>query len=344
MKKIHLHIGTFKTGTSSIQDFLLNNKKMLGDAGYFVPSSQLTGHHEYPLSLIKTLTRFRAPWPEFSGGLELWDKLKSEINSSNKDNVIISSEIFCDLYNENCRGEEREIKSFIRQWFSCYDVYVYCYLRPLHSYSKSMYGENIKNSPLTIPISERIYKNIIDKSIHLYPSTYLEFFSSTFGRDKIRLRKYDRNSLYGGDAVFDFLQWIGCDLAPEAIDVGSKETNPSIPEEYWSIKRAFNEFMDSGFSENVNASNSLIGLIDYLKRTTEFDYEHAISEISCEHSFLKSHYDLDLGDVPEDAFKFDAGNISVSDMFIISQISRVFAQNKLINNKLDAIFELLRNR
>ena len=339
MKTIHLHIGTFKTGTSSIQSFLCGNKDYLAENGFFVPSSQLIGHHELPLSLIKNKTTFRAPWPEFSGGLELWDKVKDEIEKSSCRDVVISSEAFCDLYNEHCRGNSEEIRMFIAEWFSDFNVKVYCYLRPLPTYSKSMYGENIKNSPLRISFLERLNNNIAEKSIHLYPSTYLGFFSEVFGRENIKLRCYDRRALYGNDVVLDFFQWIGLDVDVKKNKIEDK--NLSIPENIWFLKRAFNESLFQDFSYNVSLSNSLISLNDYLQKSKSSDFDFALKEMSCEHKIISKDYNLNLGEIPSDTFDFSTKDEDIINMFLISLVSKVLKQNDEIARKLEEIDSFL---
>lgn len=60
-----LHIGPPKTGTTSIQNFLISNRKLLSDAGIFVPRARIQRHAELTLlglSRAKRDNRSFIPW------------------------------------------------------------------------------------------------------------------------------------------------------------------------------------------------------------------------------------------------------------------------------------------
>ena len=86
-KRVLLHVGTPKTGTSYLQDVLYNNRPMLRAAGINYPADRFDGQFLAALDLM------RLPW----GGLELeavgaWDRLAEQTRAWNG-TTIISHEI-----------------------------------------------------------------------------------------------------------------------------------------------------------------------------------------------------------------------------------------------------------
>jgi hypothetical protein len=86
-KKVHLHVGTPKTGTSYLQHVLFHNRHQLRRHGIVYPASRHDAHFLGALDLM------RMPW----GGLETqaigsWDKLAASVRRSRGD-AIISHEI-----------------------------------------------------------------------------------------------------------------------------------------------------------------------------------------------------------------------------------------------------------
>jgi hypothetical protein len=300
-KTVYLHVGTFKTGTSSIQSFLVSNAGTLEQHGYFVPRGQLIGHHELPLSLIKDFSNFRAAWPGFQGdSRQNWENILEQINKSPCDKVIISSENFCDFVNEHCRNASEELGAKLQSYLAGYDVKVIVYIRPIDSCLNSMCAEIIKNTPLASPDS--FFRDSIDrKSIHLHPSTYLNFFSNLFGKDALIVKKYARDAFAGGTVVADFLETIG--ISAHSFDLKKLQltANPSIPKSDLKIKRLFNLAGIQGFDFNQRISNILIKARNIISEDCSSDIRTMLAkEISAEHGFLQENYNIDLGGAIEE--------------------------------------------
>jgi hypothetical protein len=87
-KRVLLHVGTPKTGTSYLQDVLFRNRDRLAGQGVLYPADRFDGHFLAALDLM------RLPW----GGLETqavgaWDALAKRVRDWNGDTAIISHEI-----------------------------------------------------------------------------------------------------------------------------------------------------------------------------------------------------------------------------------------------------------
>ncbi|MCW2792533.1 MAG: hypothetical protein JWO76_1631 [Nocardioides sp.] len=86
-KRVLLHVGTPKTGTSYLQDVLFRNQRMLAGHGIHYPADRFDAHFLAALDLM------RLPW----GGLEAeavgaWDRLAASVRRS-RGTSIISHEI-----------------------------------------------------------------------------------------------------------------------------------------------------------------------------------------------------------------------------------------------------------
>jgi hypothetical protein len=86
-KRVLLHVGTPKTGTSYLQDVLFRNRRMLAGHGIHYPADRFDAHFLAALDLM------RLPW----GGLETeavgaWDRLAGSVRRS-RGTSIISHEI-----------------------------------------------------------------------------------------------------------------------------------------------------------------------------------------------------------------------------------------------------------
>lgn len=94
MKKIYLHIGTPKTGTTTIQKNLINNRKVLNKTGYDYPTNGLIGNAHHNLGFELSSLYKSKP----KAGL-IFD-ICQEIQKSSFHKFIISSEVFTWLTKE----------------------------------------------------------------------------------------------------------------------------------------------------------------------------------------------------------------------------------------------------
>ena len=99
--KLFLHIGTLKTGTTTIQEFLRKNKELLKKQDILIPSSiSYNGNHRW-LTVLAYEKNIKDDFTRevFKNKSELRKKLinkklkefKQEISSSNENICIISS-------------------------------------------------------------------------------------------------------------------------------------------------------------------------------------------------------------------------------------------------------------
>lgn len=291
-KKIYLHIGTFKTGTSSIQQYLYDNKSELKEQGLLYPTPIISGggQHELPLSLIKENSSFRANWPEFNcSSSEAWDRVVDEIESSECDRTIISSEFFCDLAHPEAATGKKEYTSTLRRYLAPYDVKIICYLRDPITYLKSMYGEILKTSCMTTEYQDFLWEQIQTRNFHANPLILLDYYSDIFGKDRIVTRHYDRLKLLDCDAITDFLSIFGIRKNSPTI-----ETNESIPWKSLLLKRAFNIGSLNDLDSNKKISELLISTIKINNQQSTYKNHKIIDKLKENISELNQAYGTNL--------------------------------------------------
>lgn len=128
-KKIILHIGQSKTGTTSFQSYCFKFRKELLAEGVLYPKTGLHFTHHRKLA-----RHYKGEFRDDS----LVYKLKQEISETDCEKVLISCESFEDLnYNQ--------AKEFLDD-FSDMDVFILCTLRSRIDWVQSMYTEYVKKA------------------------------------------------------------------------------------------------------------------------------------------------------------------------------------------------------
>ncbi|SDZ78773.1 WcbI family polysaccharide biosynthesis putative acetyltransferase [Microbulbifer marinus] len=128
-KKLILHIGQSKTGTTSFQSFCFKHRKKLLAEGTLYPEAGLLFTHHRHLALhYKGEKRDDA----------LVKKLKQEIAASDCERVLLSCESFEDLNRD-------QAEEFLGD-FSDMDVSIVCTLRNRLDWIQSMYAEYVKKA------------------------------------------------------------------------------------------------------------------------------------------------------------------------------------------------------
>lgn len=215
-KKIILHIGTNKTGTSTIQKYLgLNKEKLLSQKVLYPSSGQLHFAH-YKFSAIFNLNTL----PEPIDSSILKEELEKEIKETGCNTIIISSEYFI---------LAKDIDA-IKEYFIDYEVFVLVYLRRHDEWYESLYNQSIKI--LHPPKWEKgILKYVewieyTEKQATRYKEL-LDKWANVFGLNFMLVRPFEKEQFVNNDLIYDFLYTIGGNKF--ITDVGKYESvNESI--------------------------------------------------------------------------------------------------------------------
>ena len=209
-KKCILHIGTEKTGTTAIQDYLKSNRAALAKHGVYHPIASDTEHaSQWEFAAIV----HHAPWTQDMGReLGITDKASQETfretlsrkldaefkKVDSTDTLIISSEHFQSrLYLDH---ELSALKTFLERWVETFEIVVY--FRRQDELALSLLSTRLKSS------AQVTLDNIL-KTLNSAPRYYAydEIYSrwaNVFGADAMNPRIYDPDHWPKDSLVSDF--------------------------------------------------------------------------------------------------------------------------------------------
>ncbi len=208
MIDIILHIGRHKSGTSSLQRALSENRILLKSNGYYYPTvyRKKWAHHQ----LVQAINEEDNPKHQkaFIDGLS-----REYIN-------IISSEAFQNIP-----------PKIVREFFDekIFRVKVVCYLRDQVDYLKSSYLQEIKATTTTITPKEYINSSKLD---------YFEFAKEWSRYFDISFDIYDKSYLINGSMVDEFfIKHLSISSPPEA----EYRENSSLTRKMFAYKYRYNQ-------------------------------------------------------------------------------------------------------
>jgi len=203
-----LHIGTEKTGTTSIQSFLTQNREGLKQFGYaYLQSAGLPSNrklatycfnsdrhddHHVALGIIEPAQREQ--WR-----LNFERDFDHEIKSleAGIHSVFISNE---QLHSRLFALEEIErVRDLLSGYFESVEVYVY--LRRQDKMACSLYSTALKCGHSM----DQILPQVPDTDHYYNYEVLLDKWCDVFGKDSITVRVFDRKELIDGDLLSDFL-------------------------------------------------------------------------------------------------------------------------------------------
>jgi hypothetical protein len=183
-----VHIGTHKTGTTSLQALLGKNETLFRDAGVFVPKTgrlepHSAGHHNIAWELGRD--------DQFDRRLGTFEALLHEAAAADAPNVCLTSEAF-----ELLHGDPAALQRLRDGLLGIgYTPAIILYLRPQVDYLESLYAEIIKawdcgfEEYLETVLSLGAWRDSLFEYDRLADS-----FANVFGRDRMIVRAYRSSS------------------------------------------------------------------------------------------------------------------------------------------------------
>lgn len=249
-KKIYLHIGYYKTGTSSIQHYCDKHRKQLLARGilYLETSTAFIPNRSHSFLALRrfeeigedTSQWFRIAFPKLEKvptAAQLWRKAKREIDTSPASRIVISSEAFVKYAsNKKKKALIREVKEHLAP----YDVSIVCYLRRQDDYLESWYNQLVK---MGMPVPESCSLDSLGgvKLIHKNFLKTLDAWDEVFGRERMIVRIYDRDMLIGKEIVSDFLHVVSG--GGDAVTQSSVRKNVGLATRLVELKRRCNHYL-----------------------------------------------------------------------------------------------------
>lgn len=223
-RKLYLHIGTHKTGSTSIQHFLKDNQDLLIKNNYYYP---MEGGYYLPPEASQSLLAHAVleKRPNYIGNV-LLDKvsfvkeLKEHISNNNCENVVISSEHFSHA------TTVEEIRNIIEIFSSLFSrIKIIIYLRRQDLRSESSYIQNVKTGNTVTTFDEFIQTKNWDYH------EMLSLWANVIGDENIVVRPFEQSQFSGGSLIKDFLIHIDYPLGEISTESNYKK-NISPPIEY----------------------------------------------------------------------------------------------------------------
>ncbi len=262
MSNLYLHIGTPKTGTSAIQNFLTDNRRLLEKKGYCYPDMQVSfqgigakrnGH--FLVYHYKSLEKAEAVKKEN----ELVEqKLKMIYELSEKyENIVLSDEGIWNAYHTK-NDFWKNLNNALKNHNITLKVIVY--LRRQDLFIQSYWAQQVKE------IQTYTFSNYINEGI--YKACQLNYYdavkeiSDNTGKENMIVRVYESQQFYGGNGNIneDFLDAIGLKMDGE-YSASSKIKNTSLYGVYLEAKRVMN--YNKAFREKQSY------VVDYLRELQE---------------------------------------------------------------------------
>lgn len=225
LKSCILHIGTEKTGTTTLQWFLENNRERLLSRGFFVPTPLETGithtfltTYSLDISNLKDNLRAGCQIKNTNDVIEHRKRIIEALSKEAREAAMRENVSTILLSNETCHSrlttteEVRRLKSLLERFVDDFTVVVY--LRPQHELLVSIYDTLLKVGYSDIDIMPRFVSDQsawIDRGYFDYVNL-LKRWSSVFGKDKLQIRIFDKSELVNGSILNDFLEIIGLEF------------------------------------------------------------------------------------------------------------------------------------
>lgn len=243
MKKIFLHIGAGKTGTSALQSHFVLNKQHLEKSNYYYPASK----NELRAKNLKITA---------GNGIDMSQLLKQKdcnidsiealasqyIQDANGKDIIISSEILT-LFQPHCAKVFKDIANR-----SGYEVIVIFYVRAIADHLLSSYHQQLKR---------HVYSKKFGVFIRNRKNDFLETISKcidVFGKNNLIVKNYD---VVKSDIFLDFMENVLEIENLEDLTVKNKKINRSLTQFEVALMRHMNMSFDN-FQDSTFISDALI--------------------------------------------------------------------------------------
>lgn len=265
MHRLYLHIGTPKTGTTSIQNFCHDNIDILHGYGYDYPDLP----YRYAKANKLRNGHFLAGYLHDEEGNRDYEKEDRRIKEAfanlkerfaRYDHIILSDEgIWNRSLKEDCRIWQKVQEEVYKGNF---EITVIVYLRPQYDYLYSWWNQRVKQG--MCPEADLTWEEMLarDGVIELDYYNVLEQISKFVGKENIMVRIFDRKEFIGGSLYKDFVQCVGLPHREDYF-LSKEQHNTSLTRNNGEIKRILNELPNLDAQGNIWFRNVLSSLSEY---------------------------------------------------------------------------------
>jgi hypothetical protein len=270
IKTVYIHIGTPKTGTTSIQDFFAKNREPWGNKNVYYPEcfarfggikadnhiklSSSCSNLKYSSNLAKTFDIYTDEEQQ-----HFYDELKKtfleELSKTGPsiDTIVCSNEHLC------VQTFEKEDLFKLKKLFSdvCDNIKIIIYLRKQDAVTVSSYTQKLKTGyakPLVLdqlPAKWKDYYKLI------------KFWESVFGKGNVVPRIFAKDKFYEANLVLDFIHT--CKLSERLNDSFKfyKPANESLDNQQCELLLELNQFVKSAANDKKVSDKLRSRLVEY---------------------------------------------------------------------------------
>lgn len=230
MTNVLLHAGLPKTGTTTIQNWLVENALHLRAEGIFTQSRSELTHRMAVEGVTSQERRAQADFP----AIMAWrlEEARAELAEAARDptisRIVLSSEYFS-------IGEPLLVKQLLEE-LGLDQVTVIFVLRRQDRLIESGFNQDVKLMRVVNPIGQPAYHEGFDWDV------LASSWAAIFGRENIALRLYEELELTDGGIVYQVFGPLDLSLARLAREYAPTEerSNPSLPAALIEFKRIAN--------------------------------------------------------------------------------------------------------
>ena len=262
-KHLYLHIGTEKTGTTSIQSTLRHNEEILKSHGVLFPNAPLLGGNysgfvysfldqDEMLTLLKQAGIGEAEGIFKNNPHFILDALSQQIRASNCHTVVISSE----LLHSRITTEDEVMR--IREWAEKEfdEITVVCYLRRQVEMMISAFSTRLKEGGDVNAMIPELFTNFIEYLSkgeelphYIDYKKILDLWSGQF--PDMVCREFSRETLIDGDVVKDFFALIAPEFDYSQLEI-PQEQNQSLDGKVLELLAHINQHISKFTDNNIN--------------------------------------------------------------------------------------------
>ena len=241
-RKLVLHIGTHKTGTTAIQNTLAANRTALGRQGYVYPLASMhfkgvqDSRNAYFLGrLVKDAVK---PGSIPADKLQLAQTCRREIAAyaDAPEDVILSDERL--WYSSTGYARYWDALRACLEGMGFAEFRIIVYLRRQDRFAEALWNQFVKgDTRLTDSLATYLASDTVSRICNYAEG--LDALAAVFGKKALSVRIFDRAQMTGADVVPDFLDTVGVDSSDFA-DLREKERNVRLSNDAVEVKRLIN--------------------------------------------------------------------------------------------------------
>jgi len=227
VKKLFIHIGTGKTGTTALQNFLDQNNEILKKE-YSIQYAKTHKENHVHHALCSNFRRKDIDSKKIIP--KRLQELIQEAKDSSCETFIISSEYFPGV-------SEAEIEElYIKTLEKYFEIHIIVYLRRQDEYLESWFAQLIKTERYSANIYN-IMKVLQDTGLFNYYDL-IKKWNNHIDKSNIHVKIYEKTQFYKGNIFNDFMQIFDiCDISN--FTILKKDPNPSLTRDQALLIKAF---------------------------------------------------------------------------------------------------------